>query len=156
MEAQLKEFLRDRNPQVRQIALSNLISVISTSPSTSNVSYYTPQSRSGTCPAPVPYPSAQPQEVLALPLLVDAFVHGASVDPSGDKSKRARKGDLHFLSSVFANISASPAGRLFFLTPQPTDTLKADSALEYPLAKIVAFTEHNDTIRRGGVASTIK
>ena len=31
-------------------------------------------SRSMTCPAPVPYPSGDPKEVLALPLLVDAFV----------------------------------------------------------------------------------
>jgi hypothetical protein len=28
--------------------------------------------------------------------------------------------------------------------------------LEFPLAKLVPFTEHPDTIRRGGVASTIK
>jgi len=68
-------------------------------------SYYTPQSRSGSCPAPVPYPSEQPQDTLSLPLLIDAFVHGASIDQSRDESKRARKGDLHFLSSVFANIS---------------------------------------------------
>ena len=68
-------------------------------------SYYTLHSRSGSCPAPVPYPSEQPRDTLSLPLLIDAFVQGASIDKSLDASKRARKGDLHFLSSVFANIS---------------------------------------------------
>ncbi|KAI6101213.1 hypothetical protein F5141DRAFT_288224 [Pisolithus sp. B1] len=133
------------------------VPLVTLTPSVSSqVSYYTPHSRSGTCPAPVPYPSGEPQEFLALPLLVDAFVQGASLDQSEDKSKRARRGDLHFLSSVFANISTSPVGRLFFVTPRPTDPMKPDSALEYPLAKILPFTEHQDTIRRGGVASTLK
>jgi hypothetical protein len=50
----------------------------------------------------------------------------------------------------------SPAGRKFFLTPQPVDILQPDGGVEYPLAKIVSFTEHKDTIRRGGVASTVK
>jgi len=44
---------------------------------------------------------------------------------------------------------------LFFLQPQPTN-LDPAVALEYPLAKIVPFTEHKDAIRRGGTASTIK
>lgn len=50
----------------------------------------------------------------------------------------------------------SPAGRLFFVTPGPGDAMKLESAPEYPLSKIVLFTEHKDTIRRGGVAYTIK
>ncbi len=62
-------------------------------------------SRSGTCPAPVPYPAGEPKEVLALPLLVDAFVKAARVTDDQDLSKRPFKGDLHFLSSVFANLS---------------------------------------------------
>jgi len=33
---------------------------------------------------------------------------------------------------------------------------KPESTLEYPLSKIVPFTEHKDTICRGGVAYTIK
>lgn len=118
--------------------------------------YYTPHSRSGSCPAPVPYPSEQPCDTFSLPLLIDAFVQGASIDKSLDASKRARNGDLHFLSSVFANISTSPAGRLFLMTPRPTNPLQQDSALEFPLAKIVPFTEHQDMIRRGGIASALK
>lgn len=66
---------------------------------------YPTNSRSGTSPAPVPYPQGEPQERLALPLLVDAFVQASATDPSGDLSKRPRKGDLHFLASVFANIT---------------------------------------------------
>lgn len=53
----------------------------------------------------MPYPSVDPQHVHALPLLVEAFVQGASLD-SNPNSERIRKGNLHFLSSVFANISA--------------------------------------------------
>ena len=49
-------------------------------------------------------------------------------------------------------------GRVFFLTPQSSDPLKPEVAgqIEYPLAKLVVFTEHKDTIRRGGVSSLIK
>ncbi|KAL0572427.1 Protein hgh1 [Marasmius crinis-equi] len=118
--------------------------------------YFATQSRSGSCVAPVPYPSGEEQEVLALPLLLDAFIQGAQVDEIQDLSKRARKGSLHFMASVFGNLTSSPAGREFFLTPQPSNPLKTDSDLEYPLAKIVSFTEHRDTIRRGGVISIIK
>ena len=137
-------------------------------------SLYTIYSRCGSCPAPVPYPTGETREILALPLLVDAFVQGSQVVESGDLSKRTRKAELHFLASVFANLTVvrifvyasqplpqnndlqSPAGRNFFLSPQPTDVLKSDSSLEYILAKLVPFTEHKDKIRRGGVASTIK
>ena len=60
--------------------------------------YYTPQSRSVTAPPPAPYPSASTKSVPALPLLVDAF---ATATTEGSK----RKGQLHFLGSVFANLS---------------------------------------------------
>jgi len=73
--------------------------------SASAVPLYPTQSRCGTCAAPVPYPSGDPSEVLALPLLVDAFVQGAQVDLSADSTSQKRKGELHFLSSVFANLS---------------------------------------------------
>lgn len=71
----------------------------------SSTSYFPIHSRSGTCPAPVPYPSGDPREVLALPLLIDAFVQGAAGDDEQDLNKRPRKASLHFLSSVFANIT---------------------------------------------------
>ncbi|KAF9461493.1 hypothetical protein BDZ94DRAFT_1283435 [Collybia nuda] len=118
--------------------------------------FYATQSRCGTSIAPTPYPSGSPQDVAALPLLLDAFSQGAEINESGDRSKRTRKGELHFLASVFANLSVAPAGRNFFLNPLPVDSLKSDDDLEYPLAKIVPFTEHKDKIRRGGVTSTIK
>src|SRR5258706_3048909 len=60
--------------------------------------YYTPQSRSVTAPPPAPYPSASTKSIPALPLLVDAF---ATATTEGSK----RKGQLHFLGSVFANLS---------------------------------------------------
>ncbi|KAF6753101.1 hypothetical protein DFP72DRAFT_1171256 [Ephemerocybe angulata] len=50
----------------------------------------------------------------------------------------------------------SPTGRDFFLSPQPFELAKESSELNYPLSKIVPFTEHKDPIRRKGTASTIK
>ena len=67
--------------------------------------YFPTQSRSSTCPAPVPYPAGEPKDIPALPLLVDAFVQGAGVDDEEDPDKRLRKGGLHFLAVVFANLS---------------------------------------------------
>ncbi|KAJ3552983.1 hypothetical protein NM688_g3860 [Phlebia brevispora] len=118
--------------------------------------YYPTNSRSGTCAAPVPYPSGDPKEVFALPLLSDAFLQGAAVEEENDPDKRPRKSSLHFLSSVFANISITPAGRMFFLTPRSTDPWTGEGKMEYPLTKLLVFTEHKDVIRRGGVASTMK
>ena len=40
-----------------------------------------------------------------MPLLVDAFVQGAVVDENQKLDERKRKGELHFLASVFANIT---------------------------------------------------
>ncbi|KAG6855907.1 hypothetical protein H0H87_009513 [Tephrocybe sp. NHM501043] len=114
--------------------------------------FYATQSRCGTSAPPDPYPTGETQDVLALPLLVDAF---STIHADPDPEKRIRKGDLHFLASVFANLSVAPAGRSFFLSAQPVDFSKP-AELEYPLAKLVSFTEHKDTIRRGGVASTLK
>ena len=71
----------------------------------SPLAIYPVDSRSMTCPEPVPYPSGEPKEVLALPLLVDAFVKAARVADDQDLDKRPFKGDLHFLASTFANIS---------------------------------------------------
>jgi len=65
-------------------------------------SFYPVQSRSGTSPLPPPGDS---REVLAMPLLVDAFVQGALVDENQKLGERKRKGQLHFLASVFANIT---------------------------------------------------
>lgn len=66
-------------------------------------SYYATQSRCATSIEPYPYPPGQPRDVPALPLLIDAFVQGAQLEQ--DKAKRIRKGELHFLASVFANLT---------------------------------------------------
>jgi hypothetical protein len=122
-------------------------------PSSPNL-YYATQSRCGTSIAPFPFPPGETISVLALPLMIDAFVQGGYLED--DKLKRSRKGELHFLASVFANLTVSPIGRNFFLEPRPADLLNPDGNFEYPLAKIVVFTEHKDLIRRKGVAATIK
>jgi hypothetical protein len=85
-------------------ALLSLQIDIITEPTFPN-SYYPPQSRCGTSVAPTPYPAGEAQAVLALPLLLDAFVQGAVADESADSATRIRKGSGHFLSSVFANLS---------------------------------------------------
>ncbi|KAF8579914.1 DUF383-domain-containing protein [Ramaria rubella] len=134
-----------------------------------NYRYYPTQSRSGTSPAP----SLSANDVLdiaALPLLVDAFAHSAKTGQGYNHQSLGRKGELHFLSSVFANISVShgnpvtcrkqtPPGRLFFMTPSPVDALSTQTPtvdMEYPISKLTSFTEHFDIIRRGGVVSVIK
>ncbi|TFK51992.1 DUF383-domain-containing protein [Heliocybe sulcata] len=117
--------------------------------------YYATQSRCGSCPAPEPYPTGTNKDVLALPLLLEAFVLSARLQTEA-KSEKPEGSQLHFLASVFANVSMTQPGRLFFLTPRPKDALGTSTEPEYPLAKLLAFTEHPDTIRRGGVASTIK
>lgn len=68
--------------------------------------YYPTHSRSGSSLTPVPYPEGDERNVLALPLLVDAFVQGAELPEGGDPSRRTRKAHLHFLSNVFANLTA--------------------------------------------------
>jgi len=116
---------------------------------------YPPLSRSATASWPDNLPSDLPKEVISLPLLVDAFVQGASANTPGasesatQHTPNAREGSLHFLASVFANITNIPEGRSFFMTPM-------GNPLEYPLSKVTCFTEHPDTIRRGGIASTVK
>ncbi|TRM65418.1 hypothetical protein BD626DRAFT_398869 [Schizophyllum amplum] len=109
--------------------------------------------RCGSCPAPVPYPPGEPRRIRALALLLDAFVQGAPLTDTA--LHRPRKSALHFMASVCANMSATAIGRQFFLTPAPRDP-SSPSPLEFPLAKIVSFTDHPDRIRRAGVASTIK
>lgn len=85
-------------------ALLNLqISILKT-PSSAGP-FYPTQSRAGSCAPPVPYPSGTELNVLALPMLADAFVQGANVDPGVPLDKRPHKSELHFLASVFANLS---------------------------------------------------
>jgi hypothetical protein len=85
--------------------------------------------RSGSCAAPAPRVNTQPRDLLALPLLVDAFVDGARSREAG----AGRKGNLHFLSSVFANLSSVCI--VFHHEPTPwlklsilTDTFREDGA----------------------------
>ncbi|KZP01678.1 DUF383-domain-containing protein [Calocera viscosa TUFC12733] len=118
--------------------------------------FYPTASRSATSSAPPTYRYTEESHIAALPLLVDAFIDGARVQVEGHSSEK-RKGELHFLSSVFANISAIPAGRTLFLTPvAPDPVIYGEGEAEYMVAKLLAFTEHKDLIRRGGVLSTIK
>jgi hypothetical protein len=45
---------------------------------------------------------------------------------------------------------------MFFLTPRSSDPFETEGTMEYPLVKLLVFTEHKDTIRRGGIASVMK
>lgn len=87
-----------------------------------------------------------------------------------------RKTNCNFLASVFANVTTVPKGRDFFVTPLSASSAAASAsaqaqmqvalshnnstsatpAKEYPVARIMAFTEHPDLIRRGGVISALK
>ena len=86
----------------------------------STTPYYPPLSRAGSAVPRNPYPEGSPVSVSALAVLVDAFVRAAEIrlpeaedaenaeeekKPKVTKGDPARKADLHFLASVFINVS---------------------------------------------------
>ncbi|KAI9836054.1 MAG: hypothetical protein M1819_001665 [Sarea resinae] len=79
----------------------------------------------------------------AMDQLMDCFVKGAE----GSYNKHA---DYDYLSYFFADMAKHPEGQSYFTTPQPYDS----NIL--PITKLTPFTEHASTIRRAGVASTLK
>jgi len=80
---------------------------------------------------------------IAIDQLLDCFVKGAG----GSYNKDA---NYDYLPYLFADLSKHEEGRKHFLSPR-----KEDSDI-VPLTKILVFTEHKSTIRRRGVANTIK
>jgi hypothetical protein len=74
--------------------------------------------------------------------LLDLFVKGAD----GTYNKDA---NFDYLSYLFADIAKHAEGRAYFLQKQAYDGV-------IPLTKLTVFTEHRSTVRRKGVASTIK
>ncbi|WWC72725.1 uncharacterized protein I206_106689 [Kwoniella pini CBS 10737] len=99
-------------------------------------------------------------EIDAIRALVQAFEDGASEGVKEGKKEAKRKGECHFLASVFANISMAPSTRPLLLTPRPPfpspSTAEPSEEDEPLLSKIVVYTEHPDTIRRGGALGCIK
>lgn len=79
----------------------------------------------------------------AIDQLLDCFVKGAdgSYNP---------KADYDYLSYLFADLAKHETGRAHFLAP------RAEDSAIVPLTKMLVFTEHKSTIRRRGVANTIK
>ncbi|USW54962.1 Putative protein HGH1, armadillo-like helical, protein Hgh1 [Septoria linicola] len=87
---------------------------------------------------------------VAIDQLLDCFVKGAS----GSYNPKA---DYDYLCYVFADISKHEAGRKHFLTPRTEGGDNKDEQEKVlPITKLTVFTEHASTIRRRGVASTIK
>lgn len=78
----------------------------------------------------------------AMDQLMDCFVKGAE----GTLNKSA---NFDYLSYFFADISKSEEGRAYFTSRQGYDGV-------VPVTKLTVFTEHKSSIRRRGVASTIK
>jgi hypothetical protein len=89
-----------------------------------------------------PAPKELNSNSLAIDQLLDLFVKGAD----GTYNKEA---DYDYLSYLFADLAKHSEGRTYFLTPQTYDNV-------VPLTKLTVFTEHKSSIRRKGVASTIK
>jgi hypothetical protein len=166
--------------------------------------YYLPSSRCASATPPANMPTGQVEVtieyVACLGLLVEAFCQGAYVGDTEEEMKKnvlARKGDCHFLATVFSNLSTVrrtcrpvtsvcdatlkpsfgtpfpspprplqlPPIRQALLSPAPQYPIHADYspppvdaqiATESVLSKLLIFTEHKDTIRRGGVLSTLK
>ncbi|KAI9367412.1 hypothetical protein BJX61DRAFT_551460 [Aspergillus egyptiacus] len=78
----------------------------------------------------------------AIDQLMDCFVKGAE----GALNKNA---NYDYLSYLFADLSKLEEGRTYFTSRQGYDEV-------VPVTKLTVFTEHKSTIRRRGVASTIK
>ncbi|KAJ9098152.1 hypothetical protein QFC21_004481 [Naganishia friedmannii] len=129
--------------------------------------YYYPLSRSASStvhPAFRPDMEEEPEKlptVDAVRALVQAFEDGAGEGVDEGKEGAKRKGGVHFLASVFANISMVPKTRPTLLKPYPAFPKPVDPETFSPddeplLTKIVVYTEHKDTIRRGGALGCIK
>lgn len=86
------------NPAAAVALVSLEINIL---PLGSGTKFYPVQSRCATAPPPTPYPTGSTQKHRALSLLVDAFASSATISTENSE----RKGQLHFLASVFANIS---------------------------------------------------
>jgi len=80
---------------------------------------------------------------VAIDQLLDCFVKGAA----GSYNKDA---DYDYLSYLFADLAKHGEGQKHLLTPR-----KEDENI-VPLTKLIVFTETKSTIRRRGVANTIK
>lgn len=80
---------------------------------------------------------------IAVDQLLDCFVKGAD-------NLYNKHANYDYLSYLFADLAKHEEGRRHFLTPR-----KEDGNI-IPLSKITVFTEHASTIRRRGVANTIK
>lgn len=78
----------------------------------------------------------------AIDQVMDCFVKGAE----GALNKSA---NYDYLSYLFADLSKSEEGRAYFTSRQEYDGV-------VPVTKLTVFTEHKSTIRRRGIASTIK
>ncbi|KAI9754116.1 MAG: hypothetical protein M1815_005824, partial [Lichina confinis] len=74
--------------------------------------------------------------------LVDCFVKGA--DAGFNKTT-----NFEYLAYFFADLAKFSEGQEYFLNPRPYDSI-------IPLSKLIVFTEHASTVRRKGVASTVK
>ncbi|KAI5452890.1 Protein hgh1 [Naganishia albida] len=129
--------------------------------------YYYPLSRSASStvhPAFRPDMEEKPEKlpsVDAVRALVQAFEDGAGEGVDEGKEGAKRKGGVHFLASVFANISMVKQTRPTLLNPYPAFPKPVDPETFSPedeplLTKIVVYTEHKDTIRRGGALGCIK
>jgi hypothetical protein len=93
-------------------------------------------------------PTLISRSTFAIDQLMDCFISTPS--PASTSNKTSTSNPVYdYLSYTFASLSAHSSGRLYFLTPQPYDSI-------LPLTKLTPFTEHSSHIRRTGVASTIK
>ena len=79
---------------------------------------------------------------------MDCFI--SALSPASTRTNTIPSNPAYdYLSYTFASLSVHRPGRLYFLTPQPYDSI-------LPLTKLTPLTEHPSHVRRAGVASTIK
>ena len=98
------------NPVVCEMLLLLKIKVVRHSSLPNGI--YAPSSHCATSQSQTVPPGTNSKDERAMPLLLDAFLHSASAKPSSDLEKNA---DLHYLASVFANISTVSLCPLYYI-----------------------------------------
>jgi hypothetical protein len=130
--------------------------------------YYPPQSRSVTAPPPHPILLLHRKQFLLSRCLWMPLP--PPLQKGANEKDNCTSSEASLQTSVLSVFDRAPSsiteekeyrhqkdGSSSFPPHYPFSTRSSDSAkYEYALASLLPFTEHPDTIRRGGVASTIK
>jgi hypothetical protein len=99
---------------------------------------YPPQSRCPTAPPPNPFPTGTPRKERALSLLIEAFSGSATLGTQ----KIERKANLHFLATVFANISSVGTQTRHWFYTQEIPATRRSRVSPLPPCDVISFGKY--------------